>query len=126
MAAAFSVQRVTGSSGWIDTIWSAGVGLAGAVAAVLAEGADWRNFAVLALVIVWSLRLASHIGTRTSGGGEDPRYARLLEEWGEKASMRLFFSCRCRRWLPSSWFLRSTSLLQTQLHFRGSSISPRC
>ncbi|MFK0386600.1 DUF1295 domain-containing protein [Agrobacterium sp. NPDC090273] len=91
MAAAFAVQRITGSSGWIDTIWSAGVGLAGALAAVLAEGADWRNFAVLALVIVWSLRLASHIGTRTSGGGEDPRYARLLEEWGEKASMRLFF-----------------------------------
>jgi len=90
MAAAFAVQRMTGASGWIDTIWSAGVGVAGVFAAILADGPLWRGIAVLALVIAWSFRLASHIGTRTSSGSEDPRYARLLEEWGENGQARLF------------------------------------
>ncbi|MDS7594834.1 DUF1295 domain-containing protein [Agrobacterium tumefaciens] len=90
MAAAFTVQRVTGSSGWIDTIWSASVGIGGVAVAIFADDTDMRGLAVLALVVVWSLRLGSHIGFRTKGGGEDPRYAALLDEWGESASMRLF------------------------------------
>lgn len=90
MAAAWALQRATGSSGWIDTVWSASVGLGGVLAVLVAEGDGWRRAIVCLFIIVWSLRLAGHIGLRTRGAGEDPRYAKLIEKWGRAASLRLF------------------------------------
>ena len=90
MAGAWALQRATGSSGWIDTVWAASVGLGGIFAVVFAGGDGWRRGATLFLVVVWSLRLAGHIGMRTRGGGEDPRYAKLMEQWGSAAALRLF------------------------------------
>lgn len=90
MAGAWALQRATGASGWIDTVWSASVGVGGLVAVLFSEGDNGRRGVVLFLVVVWSLRLAGHIGLRTRGGGEDPRYAKLIEEWGSSASLRLF------------------------------------
>lgn len=90
MGTAWAVQRLTGSSGWVDTIWSFAVGAFGLVAALLAEGTAERRWMVAALVLLWSLRLGGHIGLRTRGAGEDPRYQKLIEEWGENASLRLF------------------------------------
>jgi steroid 5-alpha reductase family enzyme len=90
MTGAWAVQRRTGSSGWIDTIWSLAVGLGGIGAGVFAAGPFERRVAVVILIAAWSLRLGSHIGSRTRGGGEDPRYAKFIEEWGKSAAWRLF------------------------------------
>lgn len=90
MTGAWIAQRATGKSGWIDTIWSAAVGLGGIFAAVSAEGPFARRMTVILVVAAWALRLAWHIGARTKGGGEDPRYAKLMEDWGASASLRLF------------------------------------
>lgn len=90
MAGAWAVQRLTGQSGWIDTIWSFAVGSGGIIAALSAEGASGRRMTALVLICLWALRLGGHIASRTHGGGEDPRYAKLVEEWGESASLRLF------------------------------------
>nr|WP_250812556.1 DUF1295 domain-containing protein [Neorhizobium tomejilense] len=90
MAGAWGVQRVTGLSGWIDTIWSLAVGLGGIVAALFADGEFERRMTVLIPIAIWAARLASHIGFRTHGGGEDPRYLKLIEEWGDSAASRLF------------------------------------
>ena len=90
MTAAWAIQRKTGASGWIDAIWSLSVGVAALIAVVFSEGTFERRVAAFVIVAIWSLRLASHIGARTKGGGEDPRYAKLVEEWGTKASRRLF------------------------------------
>lgn len=90
MAIAWAVQRVTGASGWVDTIWSVAVGVGGLAAAWLAEGTGERRWLVAVLVGLWSLRLAGHIALRTRGGGEDPRYEKLIEEWGPAAALRLF------------------------------------
>jgi steroid 5-alpha reductase family enzyme len=91
MAGAWAVQRVTGLSGWIDTIWSFAVGVGGIIAALFAHGDFDRRIAILVIVATWALRLASHIGSRTRKAGEDPRYAQFIEEWGESAPWRLFF-----------------------------------
>lgn len=91
MTAAFVVRLRTGLSGWIDTIWSAAVGAAGLVAVAMAEGGDPLRRAVAAtLVAAWSLRLVGHIGRRTGEGGDDRRYAALVEEWGARWRRSLF------------------------------------
>ena len=90
MAGAWAIQRATGLSGWIDTIWSLAVGLGGITAALFTDGNFERRVVVLLIIAAWSLRLGSHIGSRTKGGGEDPRYAKFIEEWGASAAWRLF------------------------------------
>lgn len=81
-------------SGWIDASWSFLVGVAG-VAVALAPVEGWpadpqRRTAVAVVAAIWSLRLGLHIVARTLGGGEDPRYAALKDEWGRGWRGRLF------------------------------------
>ena len=89
MSAAWAVQRMSGKSGWIDTIWSASVGATSIAVVVFGEG-DYRKFLVLALVLIWSLRLALHIARRTHRGGDDPRYAQMMRDWGAAGPRQLF------------------------------------
>ena len=92
MSAGWTIQRQTGNSGWIDAVWTFGVGATG-VALALApagDGALWRRAIVAALAAAWSMRLGLHIVQRTMKSGDDPRYARLMADWGEVAPARLF------------------------------------
>jgi steroid 5-alpha reductase family enzyme len=43
------------------------------------------------LVVVWSLRLGLHIAWRTAGITDDPRYAKLLRDWGADATRQMFW-----------------------------------
>jgi steroid 5-alpha reductase family enzyme len=90
MTVAWATQRVTGASGWADAIWSFAVGFGGIAASIFAHGDGSRQTAALILIAIWSLRLGGHIAKRTAGGGEDPRYAELIEEWGASTASRLF------------------------------------
>ncbi|MBV5263850.1 DUF1295 domain-containing protein [Pinisolibacter aquiterrae] len=89
MVVAWAVRMRTGSSGWIDTIWSVAVGLVGLVAALGAAGGG-RRWLIAGLIAVWSGRLALHIGRRTHGAADDPRYADLARQWGDGFGARLF------------------------------------
>lgn len=92
MATAFLVARRTGRSGLIDAIWSAATGTAATALALFHSGGapTGRQMFAAVLMAVWTLRLAGHIGARTLRHGDDPRYAHLRAEWGEKANRRLF------------------------------------
>ncbi len=93
MAGAWAVAVRTGRSGWIDAIWSFAVGIGGVLAALWPLDADpisARQWLVAGLAAAWSIRLGSHIVSRTLGGGDDPRYAALKEEWGDGHRARLF------------------------------------
>ncbi len=93
MAGAWVVQRRTGNSGWIDVTWTFGVGIVGAVSAlILIVGPELtaRQLLVAGLVSIWSLRLGSHIAQRTTGSTDDPRYAALARAWGDAADRRMF------------------------------------
>ncbi|WP_244909555.1 DUF1295 domain-containing protein [Nitrospirillum viridazoti] len=101
MALAWAIQRRTRQSGWVDTCWSLAVGAGGLAAALVpVNGAPptARQILVATLVGLWSARLAAHIGVRTRGGGDDPRYAELMRVWGPRAPARLF------------WFLQSQAV----------------
>ncbi|MBV9824170.1 MAG: DUF1295 domain-containing protein [Alphaproteobacteria bacterium] len=93
MMGAWSVALRSGRSGWIDAIWSFAIGGAGVVAALvpLAPGEPTaRQILVAVLGATWALRLGWHITRRTLGGGDDPRYAQLRDEWGAAFRQRLF------------------------------------
>jgi steroid 5-alpha reductase family enzyme len=93
MTGAWLVQQRTGNSGWVDTIWTFSLGLTGAASAlwpIAGAPPNPRQWLVAALVAVWSVRLGSHIATRTAGITDDPRYAAFAKEWGVNSPRRMF------------------------------------
>lgn len=95
MTGAWLIWRATQNSGWIDTTWTFGLGAVGCLGALtpfLRDGAlTARQVLVVLLVVVWALRLGIHIARRTSGITDDPRYARLVKDWGDGANRQMFF-----------------------------------
>ena len=91
MAVATVIERRTGNSGWIDVVWTFGLGLTGIVGALLPFGAGpmSRRLFVAVLALAWALRLGLHIAQRTAGITEDPRYAKLKSDWGRNATWQL-------------------------------------
>ncbi len=103
MAGAWIVQQRTGNSGWVDTIWTFGLGAVGAVGALtpLAQ-ADWptaRQILTVVLVVLWSLRLGAHIAQRSAGISDDPRYADLIQNWGGAARREMFWLLQKQAWV---------------------------
>ncbi len=105
MAAAWWVQWKSGSSGWVDTIWSFGTGATALASALLAPGEPWhwRQILVATFVTCWSLRLGLHIASRTRAITDDPRYRRLIAQWGAGARRKMF------------WFLQMQALASVSL-----------
>lgn len=79
-----AVALRAGKHAVIDVAWGLGfVAIAATsyvVAAVGGEGDAARGLTVLALTAIWGVRLATHIGLRSRGKGEDPRYDALLDK----------------------------------------------
>lgn len=91
MALATVIDRRTGNSGWIDVVWTFGLGATGVAGALLPFGTGTmpRRWLVAGLASVWALRLGLHIARRTSGIAEDPRYAKLKRDWGDDAPRQM-------------------------------------
>jgi steroid 5-alpha reductase family enzyme len=95
MTLAWLIQQRTGNSGWIDTTWTFSLGLVGLGCAV-SGGAPWhsRAFIVAVFAVVWSARLGLHIARRSAGISDDPRYAKLVRDWGDDARRQMFWLCQ--------------------------------
>lgn len=91
MAIAWLVWRGSRNSGWVDTIWTFGLGLVGVASAVTVSPMRLQSVLVAAMAAIWALRLGSHIALRTRGIIDDPRYARLIRDWGSDASLNMFW-----------------------------------
>jgi steroid 5-alpha reductase family enzyme len=94
MTFAWIIQQQTGNSGWVDTVWTFGLGLVGAVAALtlLADAiVQPRQLIVAAFAAIWAARLGIHIATRTAKIVDDPRYAKMIEDWGGNARQEMFW-----------------------------------
>src|SRR4051794_6729274 len=101
MAMAWVVQQRSGNSGWVDTIWTFSVGLVGAAGAIWpvdGTAPHARQWLVAALVVVWSLRLGSHVAIRSRGIADDPRYAEYARQWGADAPRRMFMFLQQQAW----------------------------
>jgi len=89
----YLASRVAGRQNVIDTAW----GLLFAVAAIVAfavsigDGNTVRRVLLLVLPVLWGVRLAVHIGRRSRGKGEDPRYEELLRNRGPVQAVLLVY-----------------------------------
>ena len=91
----------------IDIFWGPGFAVLTIVYAVLSDdGYSQRQLLVLALVSVWSLRLAGHILTRNAGHGEDYRYVKMRERAGDafwwRSLVTVFFLQGVLLWIISA------------------------
>jgi steroid 5-alpha reductase family enzyme len=80
LAATFIAAKIAHKHSVIDTAWGL-LFVAVAVAAFACSaghGDPLRRWLLFVLPTLWGLRLAQHIGRRTIGKPEDPRYAELL------------------------------------------------
>jgi steroid 5-alpha reductase family enzyme len=78
--AAFAAAKAAGRWNVVDTAWGlffVAAGLAAMIASA-GHGDPGRRWLLLGMVSVWGLRLAVHVGRRSVGKGEDPRYTELL------------------------------------------------
>ncbi|MCW4354472.1 DUF1295 domain-containing protein [Hoyosella sp. YIM 151337] len=66
----------------VDVSWGLAFVAVAASAFLAGDGEFARRLVLLALVSVWGARLAWHMFRRTSGHGEDPRYAEMLARTG--------------------------------------------
>ncbi|WP_446724973.1 DUF1295 domain-containing protein [Nocardiopsis sp. N85] len=80
MLGTFAVGRRLGRHSVVDVAWGPGFVLVALLALVTATGDPGRSWPLLVLTAVWGLRLAVHIGRRSRGAKEDPRYERLLSK----------------------------------------------
>jgi len=102
MTGAWTVQQRTGNSGWVDTIWTFGLGTTGLSAALVpldGAGLSLRQSVTAAFIVCWSLRLGLHIAQRSKGITDDPRYAEMARGWGGEASRRMFWLLQKQAWV---------------------------
>lgn len=78
LAVTFVIGERLGRHNVVDVAW--GISFAGAsvVSAILGNGYGIRRWLLAALICLWGLRLATYLGIRSRGHGEDPRYQALL------------------------------------------------
>jgi steroid 5-alpha reductase family enzyme len=81
MTGAWALALRLNNAGWVDTVWTAGLGITASLASLLAGSGIHARLAALA-ALIWAIRLAWHLATRTAGHPEDTRYAALRAEWG--------------------------------------------
>lgn len=89
----YGASRIAGRHSVIDTAWGLLFG-ASAIAAFITSighGNDVRRWLLLILTLVWGLRLAVHIGRRSIGKGEDPRYEEMLRDRGQLETVLLVY-----------------------------------
>jgi steroid 5-alpha reductase family enzyme len=112
----------------VDVVWGLGFVVVAAVSVLLARagghGDGGRQLLVVVLTAAWGLRLAVHLGRRTAGRGEDPRYAEILDRAPGSPAAHLYR----RVYLPQTGVLWSVSLplqvasLQEGPLWRGASL----
>ena len=87
----FLVALRLGRNDVADVAWGTGFIILALVGQFAGGAISNRGILVLALVIIWGLRLSLHIGARNRGKTEDPRYRKWREEWGGHATIRAYF-----------------------------------
>lgn len=81
------------NGGVVDIFWSYNFPVIAAILALIAEGFPLRVYLICGMVILWGLRLGTHLGNRVLGhiDEEEGRYAQLRKDWAPHEDRRLFW-----------------------------------
>ena len=101
MSLAWFVWFRTKNAGWVDVVWTASLGLTGAVGGFLMPGASWRHGMIAVLLLVWVLRLGFHIAGRNQKRHTDPRYDKMLKARGADATRQMFWLMQKQAWVSA-------------------------
>lgn len=82
MGATWVLSVVRRDASVVDVVWGLGFVLITVVSVAVGDGPSPRRLLLMALVGVWGLRLAVHIGWRNRGHGEDRRYQAMRARRG--------------------------------------------
>lgn len=88
------VQLKTRNAAIVDSVWSASFPVLAMLYSFLADGYSPRKIGITIMVLVWGLRLAVFLFSRTLGHPEDGRYTALRKKWGAKQNilmLRFFY-----------------------------------
>jgi steroid 5-alpha reductase family enzyme len=114
MLAAWVFQARAQNAGWVDVFWSFGTAGICALAALMAGPVIWRRGLVAALLLLWGLRLGTHIARRVAGAPEDARYARMRAVQGAGFQRHLLLFVLIQG--PFSAMLAIAALYAARLH----------
>jgi steroid 5-alpha reductase family enzyme len=80
LGATFTTAKIIGRHNVIDVAWGLLFVSVAITSCALGTAGIAQRLILMALPLVWGLRLAIHIGRRSRGKGEDPRYEKLLSK----------------------------------------------
>ncbi len=80
----FVVALRLGRHAVVDVTWGLGFAVIAVVSFVTSAGTgdDLRRWLLVVMTVVWGVRLGVHIGRRSRGKGEDPRYEAMFAKSG--------------------------------------------
>ena len=67
----------------VDLFWGFGFVLACFIYFLKADGLETRKILLSAMVAIWGMRLSIYLAWRNKGKGEDPRYRKFRQDYGE-------------------------------------------
>ena len=76
----------------VDIFWGAGFTVIALATFVLSDGYRPRKVLITSLAAIWGLRLASYIGWRNAGKGEDFRYQAMRKRHGDRFALVSLFT----------------------------------
>ena len=81
------------NGGVVDIFWSYNFPVIAIILIIMAEGFSTRTFIICGMVIIWGLRLGTHLGRRVLSHihEEEGRYAQLRKDWAPREDRKLFW-----------------------------------
>jgi steroid 5-alpha reductase family enzyme len=91
MAVWFCLGQALRRNDVADIAWGIGFIVTSVSAMVFTENVTPRGLLITCIVVLWGVRLSSHVFLRNLGKQEDPRYRKWRKDWGKHAVIRAFF-----------------------------------
>lgn len=87
----YTIAQIVKDNSIVDTGWGLGFIVLAVVLSIITWPPERQSLLVLAMVILWGMRLSIHIYSRNKGRPEDFRYAQWRKEWGKNAPWIAFY-----------------------------------
>jgi steroid 5-alpha reductase family enzyme len=87
---AWLVQQKTQNAGYVDVAWTYNLGLIALLYAWLGPATGLRHWVIAGMVVLWSLRLGTHVLLRVAGKPEEGRYKQLRAHWTTGTGAKFF------------------------------------